>query len=29
MRCYLVFIVDEVKSFATNNIFKLLELVMY
>ena len=29
MRCFLVFIVDEVKSFATNNIFKLLELVMY
>ena len=26
---FLIFIVDEVKNFAVNNIFKLLELVMY
>ena len=26
---FLIFIIDEVKNFAANNIFKLLELVMY
>ena len=26
---FLIFIVDEVKNFAANNIFKLLELVTY
>ena len=26
---FLIFIVDEVKNFVANNIFKLLELVMY
>ena len=28
-KCFLIFIVNEVKNFATNNIFKLLELVTY
>ena len=28
-KCFLIFIVDEVKNFAANNIFKLLELVTY
>ena len=26
---FLIFIVDELKNFAANNLFKLLELVMY
>ena len=28
-RSFLIFIVDELKNFAANNLFKLLELVMY
>ena len=28
-KCFLIFIIDEVKNFAANNIFKLLELVTY
>ena len=28
-RSFLIFIVDELKNFATNNLFKLLELVTY
>ena len=28
-RSFLIFIVDELKNFATNNLFKLLDLVMY
>ena len=29
IKCFLIFIVDEVKNFTANNIFKLLELVTY
>ena len=29
LRNFLVFIVDELKNFAANNLFKMLELVTY
>ena len=28
-KCFLIFIVDEVKNFAANNLFRVDELVMY
>ena len=28
-KCFLIFIVDEVKNFAANNLFQVDELVMY